>query len=385
MYKFRFLMLAAMLAIPGSSQSLSRSPFPNPAGAGSLQPNWSVTPDGGTVLNWIEASKDGSYSLRYAVRHGDSWSQPVTIAAHRHFFRHPAEVPEVMEMAGGHWLAHWVENQESSDAEFVYVSSSADGIHWTTPLMAHRDRSPVQHGLVSMAENVGGGASLFWLEALKGEDGPVYLMRTVVDGSGKEVNEERLDDDVCACCPTAVAKTTKGLVVAYRDHTPKDIRDIAVVRLENGHWSPSKIINPDNWQIDACPINAASIAARGDKVAIAWYTAAHDSSQVKIVFSADGGSTFSKPVIASTGHAFGYASVVLDDSGNATVSWLEQGSGGGARVLVRTISSGGAPGPVLEIAKGEKSELGYPKLVRSGKDTFIAWGSGSKVLTASIR
>ena len=385
MYKFRFLMLAAMLAIPGSSQSLSRSPFPNPAGAGSLQPNWSVTPDGGTVLNWIEASKDGSYSLRYAVRHGDSWSQPVTIAAHRHFFRHPAEVPEVMEMAGGHWLAHWVENQESSDAEFVYVSSSADGTHWTTPLMAHRDRSPVQHGLVSMAENVGGGASLFWLEALKGEDGPVYLMRTVVDGSGKEVNEERLDDDVCACCPTAVAKTTKGLVVAYRDHTPKDIRDIAVVRLENGHWSPSKIINPDNWQIDACPINAASIAARGDKVAIAWYTAAHDSSQVKIVFSADGGSTFSKPVIASTGHAFGYASVVLDDSGNATVSWLEQGSGGGARVLVRTISSGGAPGPVLEIAKGEKSELGYPKLVRSGKDTFIAWGSGSKVLTASIR
>ena len=385
MYTTRFLMLAALLAIPASSQSLSSSPFPDPAGPGSLQPNWSVTPDGGVVLNWIESSKDGSYSLRYAVRRGSNWSEPVTIAAHRHFFRHPAEVPEVMEMAGGHWLAHWVENQESSDAEFVYVSSSADGTHWTTPLMAHRDRSPVQHGLVSMAENAGGGASLFWLEALKGEDGPVYLMRTVVDASGKEISEERLDDDVCACCPTAVAKTTKGLVVAYRDHTPKDIRDIAVVRLENGHWSPSKIINPDNWQIDACPINAASISARGDRVAIAWYTAAHDSSQVKIVFSADGGVTFSKPVVVSTGHAYGYASVVLDDSGNATVSWLEQGSGGGTRVLVRAISSAGAAGPVLQIARGEKSELGYPKLVRSAKDTFIAWGSGSKILTASIR
>ena len=259
-----------------------------------------------------------------ARRSGPSRSPSRRIA---HFFRHPAEVPEVMETAGGHWLAHWVENQESSDAEFVYVSSSADGTHWTTPLMAHRDHSPVQHGLVSMIENPGGGASLFWLEALKGEDGPVYLMRTVVDASGKEVSEERLDDDVCACCPTAVAKTTKGLVLAYRDHTPKDIRDIAILRLENGHWSTSKIINPDNWQIDACPINAASIAARGDQVAIAWYTAAHDSSQVKIVFSADGGVTLSKPVIVSTGHAYGYASVVLDDSGNATVSWLEQGSG----------------------------------------------------------
>ncbi len=72
MYTTRFLMLAALLAIPASSQSLSSSPFPDPAGPGSLQPNWSVTPDGGVVLNWIESSKDGSYSLRYAVRRGDS-------------------------------------------------------------------------------------------------------------------------------------------------------------------------------------------------------------------------------------------------------------------------------------------------------------------------
>ena len=383
MYSVRFLVLAAMLSVPASSQSLSSVPLSNPAGAGSLQPNWSVTPDGGIVLNWIEPAKDGSYSLRYAVRHGDSWSQPVTIAARRHFFRHPAEVPEVMEMAGGHWLAHWVENQESSEAEFVNVSSSTDGTHWTTPLMAHRDHSPVQHGLVSMAENTGGGASVFWLEALKGEDGPVYLMRTIVDASGKEVSEERLDEDVCACCPTAVAKTTKGLIVAYRDHTPKDIRDIAVLRLENGHWSTSKIIYNDNWQIDACPINAAAVAARGDRVAIAWYTAAQDKSQVKIVFSADGGVNFSKPVIVSTGHALGYTSIVLDEGGDATVSWLEQGSGG-TRVLARAISSAGAAGPVLEIAKGDKSALGYPKLVRSGKETLAAWGSGSKIQTASL-
>lgn len=380
----RVLFLTAAFAIAANSQTLSSSAIPNPAGPGSLQPNWSVAPDGGTVLSWTEPAQDGSASLRYAVRHGAAWSQPVTIAAHRHFFRHPAEVPEVMQTAGGHWLAHWVENQESSDAEFVYVSSSADGTHWTPPLQAHRDHSPVQHGLVSMIGNDGGGASVFWLEALKGEDGPVYLMRSVVDSSGKETNEERLDEDVCACCPTAVAKTSKGLVVAYRDHTPKDIRDIAVLRFENGRWSPSKIIYNDNWQIDACPINAAAIAARGDRVAISWFTGARNSPQVKIVFSTDAGATFTKPVIVSTGHAFGYTSINMDDSGNTLVSWLQQGPGG-AQVLARAISSAGAPGPVLEIGKGDKSELGYPKLVRAGKDTFIAWGSSSKIQTAIVR
>ncbi|HYL36909.1 MAG TPA: exo-alpha-sialidase, partial [Bryobacteraceae bacterium] len=313
-----------------------------------------------------------------------AWSEPHTIAEHRHFFRHPAEVPEVMATSGGHWLAHWVEMPNpSTDAEYVYVSSSADGVHWTAPRQAHRDRSPVQHGLVSMLPDAGGGASLFFLQSLKGEEGPTYLMRSVVDASGMEINEERLDADVCSCCPTAVAKTAKGLLLAYRDHTPKDVRDIAVMRLENGKWTASKILNADNWQIDACPINAAAVAASSDHVAISWFTAAQNSPRVLAAFSSDGGATFSKPVTVSTGRAHGYTSIAVDQRGNAIVSWLEQGSGG-ARVLVRGVSSAGAAGPVLEIAKGDRSALGYPKMARAGNEVLIAWG-GAKVQTAAIR
>jgi hypothetical protein len=71
----------------------------------------------------------------------------------------------------------------------VYVSSSTDGVHW--------------------------------LETPQGEDGPGYLMRTIVNSAGAEIREERLDPDVCSCCPTAVAKTAKGLAVAYCTHTPR--------------------------------------------------------------------------------------------------------------------------------------------------------------------
>jgi hypothetical protein len=56
----------------------------------------------------------------------------MTIAANRHFFHHPAEMPEVLALPGGHWFAHWVESPGGdSDAEYVYVSSSTDGSHWT--------------------------------------------------------------------------------------------------------------------------------------------------------------------------------------------------------------------------------------------------------------
>jgi hypothetical protein len=326
--------------------------------------------------------------LRYAVFRGTKWSEPQTVAVNRHFFRHPAEAPEVMELTEKQWMAHWVEMpNESSEAEFVYVSSSTDGVHWTTPLMAHKDHNQVEHGLASMAVNATGEISLFWLEAPQGEDGPGYLMRTVLDATGKEIKEERLDDDVCNCCPTAVAKTNKGLVVAYRDHTAGDIRDIAVIRLENGKWSQSKIVHADNWKLNACPTNAAAVGAKGDKVAVAWYTGAQDAPKVEIAFSLDGGATFGKPTVVSGGHAFGYTSLALDDQGNAVVSWLEQGGTAGARVMARSISTAGVAGPVIQVAEGGQMALGYPRLSRSAGGTLIAWGNakpGSKLETARL-
>lgn len=380
----RSILLSAVLALPALSQTFTAAPLANPASAGSLQPNWSVAPDGAAVFSWIEPSKGDAFALRYAVRKGGAWSAATTIAANRHFFHHPAEMPEVIALPGGHWFAHWVESPGGdSDAEYVYVSSSTDGVHWTMPLQAHHDRSPVQHGLASMIGNPDGGGSIFWLEALKGEDAPVALKRTIVDATGKEVREEIIDSDVCGCCPTAVAKTSKGLLLAFRAHSKENIRDIAVTRLENGKWSTPKIVSADGWEIEACPTNAAAVAAKGDHVAVAWFTGAQDMPRDLMAFSSDSGSTFTKPVMLSTGHAFGYTALALDEDGGAIVSWLEQDAAG-ARVLVRRVTAAGVAGPVVEVAKGGKMALGYPKLFHNASDTFIAWGSSKHVETASL-
>jgi hypothetical protein len=379
----RSLLLAAALALPALTQTLSSTALANPSGPGSQQPNWSVAPDGAAVFSWIEPSQ-GGFALKYAVRHGATWSAAMTIASNRHFFHHPAEMPEVLALPGGHWFAHWVESPGGdSDAEYVYVSSSTDGAHWTMPLEAHHDHSAVQHGLASMIANPDGGASIFWLEALKGEDAPVSLKRTIVDATGKEVREEVIQGDVCGCCPTAVTSTPKGLLVAFRAHTKEDIRDIAVTRLESGHWSTPKIVHADNWEINACPTNAAAVTAKGDHVAVSWFTGAQDMPREQLVFSNDSGSSFTKPVTLSAGHAFGYTSMALDDDGGAIVSWLEQDPAG-ARVLVRRVSAAGVAGPIVEVAKGGKMALGYPKLFHHGTETFIAWGNAKHVETASL-
>jgi hypothetical protein len=380
--------LTVALALPGLAQTLKVESIQNPSALGSLQASWSVARDGSPLLSWIETQKDESYTLKYAVRHGAQWSEPRTIAAHRQFFRQPAELPEVITLSDGTLVAHWVEapSDEGSDAEFSYASVSHDGLHWTNPVMVHKDRGMVQHGLASVVASGDHEASIVWLEALHGEDAPVSLKRSVVTSEGTVVKEEILDSDVCACCPTSVVKTARGLLVAYRDHTPEDIRDISVVRFENGRWSSPKNIHPDNWKLNACPTNAAAAAAKGDRVAIAWFTGAQNAPREQVVFSSDGGTTFTKPVLVSTGRSFGYTSVALDDQGGALVSWLEQ-MGDSARIVVRQFSATGAAGPVIQVAQGSRKNLGYPRILQAGNETWVAWTSAAtaaKVQTARL-
>lgn len=377
--------LTFAIAASALGQTIKLEPIANPAPQGSIEAHWGLASDNSPLLSWIE-SMNGSHSLRYSIRRNGQWTEPRTIVANRSFFRQPAESPSVIGFPNGALLAEWVETAEAaSEAEYIYISPSKDGVQWTAPVMANRDKSPVQHALVSVAASGNQEASLIWLEALKGEDDPSQLKRTIVSSDGKVVKEEVLEPDVCTCCPTSIVKTARGLLVAYRGHTPKDIRDINIERFENGRWLPAKILNPDRWEINACPVNGASAAARGDRVAIAWYTEGDDKPRVQLVFSSDGGATFGKPILMNTGNALGHASAALTDDGGAFVSWIEEGEKS-ARVLARFVPASGAAGPVTQVAEGSLQSLGYPRLLDAGKETWIAWGNSAnaKVQTARL-
>ena len=112
------------------------------------------------------------------------------------------------------------------------------------------------------------------------------------DRDGRQAGETLIDDRVCDCCPTAVALTSDGPIAAFRDRSPKEVRDISVSRLVNGAWTPSASVHDDGWTIDACPINGPAVAARGRDVVVAWFTAKQDQGQAFAAFSRDGGRTF---------------------------------------------------------------------------------------------
>jgi hypothetical protein len=123
-------------------------------------------------------------------------------------------------------------------------------------------------------------------------------------------------------------------------------------------------VHPDNWKIDACPVNGPSIAAAGRSVAVAWFTAANDSARVKLAFSSDAGATFGTPIRVDGGNPAGRVDVTMIEGGSALVTWIERTGGDTAAVRSRRVHNDGKVGPATTIASSSaKRASGFPQLV----------------------
>jgi hypothetical protein len=371
-----------------------------PAAPGSGEPNLAVTPDGRVLLSWIESVADSRHALRFSALEGDAWSQPRLIAEGGGWFVNWADFPAVAALSDGTLFAHWLE--KSGPAAHAYdvklVSSRDQGQTWAPPVVPHRDGTQAEHGFVSMTPSAAGAMGVVWLDGRKaaaaghGDHGgggdETALMHTTADGRGALGPETMLDPRVCDCCQTDVAVTSRGPIVAYRDRSGNETRDIFVVRAADGGWSEPKPVANDGWVINGCPVNGPAIAAAGDRVAVAWFTAPGDKPAVKAALSSDAGASFGPPIVISDARPLGRVDIVLLDGGDALVSWLEQGEGGAAAVNIRRVGADGSLGPAASVAAstGARSS-GFARLARSGASVVLAWrdaGDPPKVRTGVL-
>jgi hypothetical protein len=198
-----------------------------------------------------------------------------------------------------------------------------------------------------------------------------------------------LDDRICDCCQTSAAMTSRGPVVVYRDRSPDEIRDIAVLRRVNGKWTEPARIHADDWHIEGCPVNGPSIVAAGENVAVAWFTGARDTARVNVAFSTDAGATFGAPIRVDDGNPAGRVDVEFDNAGRALVTWLERVGEAGAEVRLKAIGQDGASSPAMVVASSAAARAsGFPRMVRAGDEVIFAWtqpGDSARVRMATAR
>ena len=78
-----------------------------------------------------------------------------------------------------------------------------------------------------------------------------------------------------------------------RDRSGAEIRDISISRRVGTEWTAPRRVHVDNWEIPACPVNGPRADAIGNTLGVAWFTAANNFPEVKVIFSTDGGRSFS--------------------------------------------------------------------------------------------
>jgi len=354
--------------------------LPSPAGSGAAEPHLAARTDGTVMMSWLEGGV-----LKFASLKNGRWSPARTIAEGKELIVNWADFPSIVDDGRGVLFAHWL--QQSGKGKYSYdvwvTSSSDDGKTWRKPLLVNRDGKQAEHGFVSLAPLPAGGVALAWLDGrgMKaeehgghgGHEGSMMLRYAELDATLKVRNESVLDARVCECCSTGMAMTSRGPLVAYRDRSSDEVRDIAFTRLTGGKWSNPAHVRVDNWKIPGCPVNGPQVDARGERAALAWFTAAKEKPQVQVAFSRDAGETFGRAIRVDRGNAAGRVDVLLLNDGSALVTWIE-GAAANAGIFARRVyPDGKMDEPVKLAATSSARASGFPRAVLAGTTAYFAF------------
>jgi hypothetical protein len=358
-----------------------------PSAQGSLSPSLAIDREA-VLISWIEPTKSG-HRLVFSRFERARWSDPVPIVESDALIASWADVPTVTA-SNGVFLASFAEKSGEGGgyAYDVQLARSTDGKRWKRLGPANDDHTRTEHGFVSVVPESAGTFRIFWLDGRATASGGATALRTAIVGEAVK-EQAQIDDRACDCCATGAARAESGAVVAYRDRSADEIRDIALVRRAGDGFSSPQVVHDDGWKTTGCPVNGPAIDARKDEVAVAWTTGA-DRGHVRLAFSSNGGKTFGAPIEIATGTEgeapIGRVSVALEGEGKAVVSWVSKLKDE-AEISLRRASSDGRLGEPIRLGKTAGSRgSGFPKIVVLGGEIIAAWSEpGAKGKIRAVR
>lgn len=346
-------------------------PLVAPAQGDSGQPQL-TTSSRGVILSWLEQAGTAA-TLKFSELTGQAWTGAKTVASSDGWFVTDADVPTVMRKSDGTLVATTYPSVdpaiEAYDLRLTY--SRDEGKTWSPLLSPHHDGTKTQHGFASLFEMADAALGIVWLDGRVEQSMSVYFAS--FDGAWKQTAESSVNARVCECCPTAAAMTTDGPLVAFRDRTNQEIRDIHVTRVEQGKWTEAVPVHADNWRIEACPVNGPALSTRGRAVAAAWFTATGNDGHAYAAFSQDAGRTWSDPIRLDDETSLGRVDIELVDDGSAVATWIEFANER-AQLRARQVRPSGERSAAASIAgAAERRVRGYPRLARNGNNLVFAW------------
>lgn len=388
------IIIGMLVTIPFLGQAAEVKMLPTPTVEGSsmsrLYSNGSKS-----LLSWVEVN-DSSATLKYSVLNKGGWSDAIEIISGDNWFNNWADYPSVI-LQGDRVHAHWLEKTGTGNYDYRIRITSSDngGKTWNEPFTPHNEDVTAEYGFVTMLP-LEESTFITWLDGRNTKSvsihekdrnphdhgsGGAMTLRAGTVANGVVEQEWLLDERVCDCCTTAAALTEEGAIVAYRDRSHDEIRDINVKRVVDGKWVSSEKVPQDNWEIAGCPVNGPSIIADGKVVALTWFTAADNQPQVKLSLSEDSGKTFSDGVVVSD-KTIGRVDSVIHDN-HVVLSYLGESQGEAVLTVDRySLDGTRVDSHILDRFSADR-KTGFPSLSVYNDKVLVAWNKDT-VYTAEL-
>ncbi|NOX99108.1 MAG: hypothetical protein GXP30_05140 [Verrucomicrobia bacterium] len=377
--------IAVLFVTPLCAQQAALERVDVPASSHSLAPNLSFNGEH-FILSWIEREAGSIARLRTASWNGSAFDAPRTVASSRKMFANWADIPVVVEAPSGDLYASWLEKISGKD--FAYgirlMRSTDKGVDWKQIGWLHQDESPTEHGFVSFVAE-GQQLRAFWLDGreMVKEGGRMMLRTAVLDGD-KIKGEHIVDDDVCTCCPTSAAKFPSGSIVAYRDRSAKEIRDISIARKIGAEWSQWSVIPPDNWFMPGCPVNGPSVAVQGELVATTRFTVFNGKPQVILNLSNKDATDYGREVVLDDAGPIGRCITVIA-KGAIYVLWIADGGKGATLQLAKVNWNGEIKSKTALVKIEGARSSGMPRAVFSDGYLWVTWTDAGRVKLGRVK
>ena len=365
----------------GLFTAIEKVPLPTEVGA---QEASLTSKDGILYMTWME-NVNTQTKVMFSMKTAIGWSEPTPVHIGHDLFVNWADFPSIAILSDTTIAVHWLQKIGKSgfDYQINIALSSNNGKTWSNPKILHEDRSPVQHGFVSMTPSKEKLLTIIWLDGrtygvklgeTKNETEAMQLRATTITSEGIIGKEVVIDKRTCSCCQTSITVTDKGTVIAaYRDRSEGEIRDISIVRLERNGWQEPFSLNDDGWEISGCPVNGPAISSIDRLVAVAWFTGAKGVSAVKIAFSDDDGRSFATPLIIEHQDPIGRVDLEMLPDGSALVSWVEWIDGNEVISICRASQKHGCKTQQLLGLNVGNEPLNFPRLERINEDIYLVW------------
>lgn len=356
------------------------------------EPNLFSDENGKIFLTWVEYLNDTTDALMFSSLDNSNWSTPKMISSGSDWFVNWADFPSLVAYPQSNTLAaHWLQKSDVGTFDYdVRIAQSRDsGESWDPSFIPHKDGIAAEHGFVSMVPIDSNRVFATWLDGRNtkskdsndnkhdhdhsGHHGAMTLRGAFFDPQGNLSGEIELDQKICDCCQTAAVKTNDGILVAYRDRSDKEIRDISYVRYTNNTWTAPQTLHNDQWKIAGCPVNGPALDALDDAVLAAWYTMDGETPIIKYSFSDNNGASFGKTEILQSGNTLGRIDAILTSDNDGYVSYINH-KDENAKIMLHKVSSSGHNSSPIAISEIDPSrQSGFPRMTLSGNKIIMAW------------